>query len=997
MSFPEMPMEPSDGSYGSTYSFTQLTDSNSVNNFRTFTDDTLRQRRRRSLTRRSSRHLDQINEGGDEVLGAMSGKKWEFSWETIIPHNSRFKLRWDQFIGILILYTVIEIPLEIAFNPIPEDVNLGTDIFVTIGFFINILINFRTSIEFPTETVTNPQRIAEIYLKKWFWLDLIATVPWDRLFSPVLGSNSVGFTIVRLLRLARVTRLLSHNRFNLYYSATAMRLFKLLSYALCTAHWLGCAWYFLSEVEGYGEEPFGIRPGREFFEETTLGFRYYKSLHWGIWGLLSIGSELNPQTEAQITLTLVVIFAGVYVFATIIGNIEVLLAQSAASSMRFQEHVQALNDFFHHHHLPPRLRVLIMRHTHHFFRTRGGLDDRELLSGLPSEVRAKVYRRMYKRELKKCRFFIDCDESFIDELCLHVRPQVALRGDLVIRQGSLGSEMYIIHRGEAEAVDIDTGDVHSMIPQGRFFGEISLLTSNRRSISVRAKTKMELYVLHREQFLKVLQHFPEEEARFISVANERLKKTEDLAETLDREQEKESPWNREFIKNLLDGNEELQDILDSPEVVDFMKRFDTNGDGEIDEHEQYHIIEFLKSKAEQMRAIRAQHPSKTLTAGSAAGYENGDCCHHGDDHNHSHFHHDNHGNHYGDAEHNEQLEATQGSEIVDPRTRSPHPDAQLQHSQSLHSAISVNHHQLQQHQEQHHQHHSNTHHHHAGDHHHVREHRRSLTLRARNLAMHHGDVLSPAGAILPSDLLLPVDDSPHGYSTTGHSFEHPTSPMNLRRTEGNYSDSNPVHLPRSPSHGNDQIHLVDGLQQRITHIQDQIAELSFTLSQLTSPPYQYQHHEHGRRYEHQLQFQDGDRQHTCSTSPMEDTNGLRCPETASIESKSPPHRSNEAPNSANPPVAHTQEEKSITRYHADDEVDEYDGDGMENEEADEKEEEESRAALVNRANSSRIGLSPSIHDVGRTGTDATLYDQSRETGVHRHQGPLFRSLSYDEQ
>ena len=48
------------------------------------------------------------------------------------------------------------------------------------GFFVlDILLNFNTAFYEKGFIVTNRFKIAINYLKLWFWLDLISTIPYD--------------------------------------------------------------------------------------------------------------------------------------------------------------------------------------------------------------------------------------------------------------------------------------------------------------------------------------------------------------------------------------------------------------------------------------------------------------------------------------------------------------------------------------------------------------------------------------------------------------------------------------------------------------------------------------------------------------------------------------------------------------------------------------------------------------------------------------------------
>ncbi len=96
---------------------------------------------------------------------------------------------------------------------------------------------------------------------------------------------------------------------------------------------------------------------------------------------------------------------------------------------------------------------------------------------------------------------------FLHSLALMLKPKVFASGDFVVRKGEPGHEMYFVARGEVEIVDGD-GRVIDMQGVGSFFGEKSLLLSEPRSASVRAKGQTDLYVLERSDFAKVAKDHP---------------------------------------------------------------------------------------------------------------------------------------------------------------------------------------------------------------------------------------------------------------------------------------------------------------------------------------------------------------------------------------------------------------------------------------------------------------------------------------------------------
>jgi small-conductance mechanosensitive channel/CRP-like cAMP-binding protein len=97
-------------------------------------------------------------------------------------------------------------------------------------------------------------------------------------------------------------------------------------------------------------------------------------------------------------------------------------------------------------------------------------------------------------------------EPDLARLAAQAESRVYAPDELIIRQGDAGEELFIVERGEVRVIVGRAGGSSAELAKlsvGKFFGEMSLLTGERRSATVQAAGECELLVVHRQ----VLQQF----------------------------------------------------------------------------------------------------------------------------------------------------------------------------------------------------------------------------------------------------------------------------------------------------------------------------------------------------------------------------------------------------------------------------------------------------------------------------------------------------------
>lgn len=107
-----------------------------------------------------------------------------------------------------------------------------------------------------------------------------------------------------------------------------------------------------------------------------------------------------------------------------------------------------------------------------------------------------------------------------------LRPMIYERGDIILRQGSPSDKFFIIQDGQVSVIrrTRDGGEVElAQLGKGDVFGEMGVLTGNRRTADVRADTNVAVYALDWDDFKAVIDMSEPTAKDFMQIVDQRIK------------------------------------------------------------------------------------------------------------------------------------------------------------------------------------------------------------------------------------------------------------------------------------------------------------------------------------------------------------------------------------------------------------------------------------------------------------------------------------------
>ena len=402
------------------------------------------------------------------------------------------------------------VPYQLGFGlePQPWDFLFVLEVLIDITFGADLTLQFFSWRVAPVsgDTLLDCGSNAKNYLCSWFILDLLSTVPFDRLVLGTSGSTALRtfriLRIVRLLKLLKLTRLLKlQDRakrlarivgVGLYNSVGGV--FQLLFLIGFATHIIACLFHGLTlftlfgEVpervllEGIADEPDPDAPMPGLFRvgvdgsssvlnggeswatlygetNATDAQRYASAVYYTVTSLLSVGpGDIVSQNDTERFFSVILMVLGACLFGIVVAGVSKVVEQMSASSLAYQRKMNEVNEWSSSRKLPTRLRQRIGRFYRYLLSRVSLFSEASILQDLSTSLRNEVVAWSNGKIVYAMEPFSDADPTLVTLLVTRMRPLFHMRQDVVFREEEQGRDVFFLVRGAVQLVAADPGE-----------------------------------------------------------------------------------------------------------------------------------------------------------------------------------------------------------------------------------------------------------------------------------------------------------------------------------------------------------------------------------------------------------------------------------------------------------------------------------------------------------------------------------------------------------
>jgi hypothetical protein len=403
---------------------------------------------------------------------------------------------WHGVLLIAIVYTAIEAPVSFVLDYKVEESNMWWDGLFCSIFLFDVVLRLRGKLALPSPhkhhfvALVDPSP-KDYHKSLWLPIDIFTSLPFD-IIAYALGL-SVPARVLSTLRLLRIVRLVKLRTLIslLDFLPKFIKASLAIMAVVVAIHWIACGWMLITP-----------RP-----EMDPWSF-YNVSLYWTITTLTTVGyGDITPVSNLGRLYTMGVMIIGVGTYGIIIGNFSRMIMLHDKYKEEKKEKLSNLHLFFKHYNIPHSLQRQAFSFYDHMLNKNASEVDAQIMSELPKPLQVEMQIYMKIKLIRNVHIFKDCSTPCLKMIAERLEQAFYSPNEYVIKKGDQGDEMFIIGHGDVEVVNADK--VLAELKAGQFFGEMALLEDTIRSTDIVSKSYCDMYLFRKEDFLAVIEKYPD--------------------------------------------------------------------------------------------------------------------------------------------------------------------------------------------------------------------------------------------------------------------------------------------------------------------------------------------------------------------------------------------------------------------------------------------------------------------------------------------------------
>jgi len=452
--------------------------------------------------------------------GCLFGAKWsepapESGCLAIDPLGD-VRLTWDMFACLCLLIDLWITPFEVIFLAHVDTPHIlsAFSYFITFVFTIDIVLNMATGFVHGQTKILQCRAAVLNYVRGWFLLDLLATIPFDLL----LGTADAG--MVSIARVAKVTKWLktlrylkmmrrwsessrgtqqTHPLISHFHASGFLKQLtepvKVLVSLVLFAHIHGCVWAFL--------QPDFVR-----VDQASEGIRHYvRSCAWAFMAI-SVGAFSQSQGTPLMWVFDVIIASERLIMIICVTERVMVHALGRLEDARYARLHENAITYLRQHKVNAEFQTQVWYSLQEVGRARQRqlYWDELVECDLPLELRRSICWELWGDQLMGLGILSrigSWHSDFIAELSLLVREEVLPSKTIVFKGGETAIATYRVYDGKLRAVR--GREKLPNFTKGMWVGENALVSAGLRySATMVTKTLTILMVIHSDDFHELL-------------------------------------------------------------------------------------------------------------------------------------------------------------------------------------------------------------------------------------------------------------------------------------------------------------------------------------------------------------------------------------------------------------------------------------------------------------------------------------------------------------